>query len=213
MTMNRKEPFLDVKFELIDTLGLLQFHVGGHAVEAGQVLPGLQPQPQPGEADIGAIILEAVQRSCNVWPDTRSSPRSLSELILNTPVLIMIRVTVLMCCSPGGQWSEVDVQGDGGCHGCVRHGLVGHLALEADLQQVPGGQDCHRGRDLSPSHIVLSGDHSCVSDQSGVTQVPVDVRGWPPSLRHTLETDLTILYDGAEAGVSDLSCPLVEAHS
>ena len=61
MTMNRKEPFLDVKFELIDTLGLLQFHVGGHAVEAGQVLPGLQPQPQPGEADIGAISLEAGQ--------------------------------------------------------------------------------------------------------------------------------------------------------
>ena len=206
MKMNRIEPFLDVKFELIDTLGLLQFHVGGHAVEAGQ------PQPQPGEADIGAIILEAVQRSCNVWPDTRSSPRSLSELILNRGHQSSDQ-SDSVCCSPGGQGSEVDVQGDGGCHGCVRHGLVGHLALEADLQQVPGGQDCHRGRDLSSSDIVLSGDHSCVSDQSGVTQVPVDVRGWPPSLRHTLETDLAILYDRAEAGVSDLSCPLVEAHS
>ena len=39
----------------------LQVRVGGHAVEAGQVMPGLQPQPQSGEADIGAVSLEAGQ--------------------------------------------------------------------------------------------------------------------------------------------------------
>ena len=65
MKMNRIEPFLDVKFELINTVGLLQgelqLHVRGHTVEAGQVVPRLQPQPQSGEADIGAISLEAGQ--------------------------------------------------------------------------------------------------------------------------------------------------------
>ena len=65
MTMHRIEPFLNIKFELIDTVGLLkatlQVCVGGHAVEAGQVMPGLQPQPQSGETDIGAISLEAGQ--------------------------------------------------------------------------------------------------------------------------------------------------------
>ena len=39
----------------------LQVSVGGHAVEAGQVMPGPQPQPQSGEADIGAVSLEAGQ--------------------------------------------------------------------------------------------------------------------------------------------------------
>ena len=58
--------FLNVEFELIDTVCLLQcagrqVSVGGHAVEAGQVMPGLQPQPQSGEADIRAVSLEAGQ--------------------------------------------------------------------------------------------------------------------------------------------------------
>ena len=38
-----------------------QVIVGGHAIEAGQIMPGLQPQPQSGEADIGTISLEAGQ--------------------------------------------------------------------------------------------------------------------------------------------------------
>ena len=63
--MNTMEPFLNVKFEFIDTVLLLecplQVSVGGHAVEAGHVVPGLQPQPQAGEAHIGAVSLEAGQ--------------------------------------------------------------------------------------------------------------------------------------------------------
>ena len=76
----------------------------------------------------------------------------------------------MLCCSPGGQGPEAIVQGHRGRHGAVLHRLVGHLALEAGLQQIPGGGECDRCCcDLgAPGPIVRPADH-----QGRVTDQPL----------------------------------------